>query len=462
MVSSSKIYRRLFTPYVLTLLLGLGGAWLAATQLFSETLEKRLQTQLIHTVDMLTNGAFPYTPKLLERLSRLIHADIVLLNANGLITISTVENDSQQLQARFSEILTATTNQNTSIQELESAGHHYLLVWDRVSQSRDPRVAYIAAFSNLSDIHDTSQRMAKWLGAAALSGLLLLAWIGHRVSRSITLPIKELAHMASEIAVGNRNIRAKIHRSDEIGELAGALNAMAVKLADYDHEIAEQSRMATLGQMTARIAHEIRNPLTAIKMQLQLLKETADKQNKPVLDSLLDETRRLELIVLSTLQHKKIAKPVFTRMNINSLIEEIAQLHRLQFEHQNLLLALSLDPAIPEVEIDRDMMTQILLNLLLNARDEMPDGGKIHLSSGSLDKNAGIWFAVDDSGSGIPEENWQTLFTETTSLKPGGFGLGLRLCHELAELHNGQINIRHSKLGGARFTVTLPLAGPNQ
>ena len=462
MVSRSKIYRRLFTPYVLTLLLGLGGAWLAATQLFSETLEKRLQTQLIHTVDMLSNGVFPYTPKLLKRLSRLIRADIVLLDPNGLITISTVDNNLPQLQSRFNKILADTTNPKTTIQELESAGHHYLLVWNRVSLSRDPRVAYIAAFSNLSDIQDTSQRMAKWLGAGALSGLLLLAWIGHQVSRSITLPIKELAFMASEIAVGNRSIRAKIHRSDEIGELAGALNTMAVKLADYDHDIAEQSRMATLGQMTARIAHEIRNPLTAIKMQLQLLKESADQQNKSILDSLLDETRRLELIVLSTLQHKKISRPVFTRMNINNLIEEIAQLHRLQFEHQDLLLVLTLDPTIPEVEIDRDMITQILLNLLLNAKDEMPEGGKIHLSSGNQDNDAGIWFAVDDSGPGIPEENWQTLFTETTSLKPGGFGLGLRLCHELAELHHGQIDISHSELGGARFTVTLPLTGFRQ
>jgi len=448
-------------PYVLTLLLGLGGAWLAATLLFSETLEKRLQTQLVHTVDLLTSGAFPYTPKLLERLSRLIRADIVLLDANGLTTISTVDKNRQQLQNKVSKKITASTSTDTSTHAFTSAGHHYLLVGKKLSQSRDPRVAYIAAFSDLSDIHDTSQRMAVWLGGAALTGLLLLAWIGHRVSRSITLPIKELAQMASEIAIGNRNISARVHRSDEIGELASALNIMAKKLADYDHEIAEQSRMATLGQMTARIAHEIRNPLTAIKMQLQLLNESSDEKDKPVLNSLLDETRRLELIVLSTLQHKKISEPVFTRMDINILIEEITRMYSLQFEHQGLQLDLSLDPLTADVELDKDMITQILLNLLLNAKDEMPDGGTIRLSSGNQadnqDRQAGIWFSIEDSGPGIPEENWQTLFTETSSHKPGGFGLGLRLCHELTELHQGNITISNSELGGAQFTVSLPL-----
>jgi len=458
-MSRSRIYRRLFTPYVLVLLLGLGGAWFAATQLFSETLEKRLQTQLVHTVEMLSSGIFPYTRQLIDRLSRLVRADIALLDPQGVIVVSTFAGDLRQLQRRLNEIRPDTTGSHTSIQDLEIAGQHYLLVWSSVSEARDPRVAYIATLSDLSDIHMTSQRVGMWLGTGALSGLLLFAWIGHRVSRSITMPIKELAHMASEIAVGNRSIRAKIHRSDEIGDLAAALNAMAVKLTDYDHEIAEKSRMATLGRMTARIAHEIRNPLTAIKMQLQLLKETASAQNMPVLNSLLDETRRLELIVLSTLQHNKTASPVFTQTDINSLITEIVQLLRLQFEHQQLQLSLSLDPGVPATAMDRDMITQILLNLLLNAKDELPNGGDIRLSTGSTDDGSGIWFATDDSGPGIPQHIRSTLFIDPASAKPGGFGLGLRLCRELAELHHGRIDIGHSDLGGARFIVTLPLAG---
>jgi signal transduction histidine kinase len=218
--------------------------------------------------------------------------------------------------------------------------------------------------------------------------------------------------------------------------------------------------MATLGQMTARIAHEIRNPLTAIKLQLQLLKESANELSKPILNSLLDETRRLELIALSTLQNKGTVHPDFTLANINELIEEIVQLLKLQFEHQNLKLVKSLNPEMPKTMIDRNMITQILLNLLLNAKDEMPNGGEILLSTDVNVHKDKIWFAIDDSGPGIPEENWDSIFTDSSS-KPGGFGLGLRICRELAELHNGRLDIGQSPLGGARFTVTLP-AGTRQ
>jgi signal transduction histidine kinase len=452
----STIYKRLFIPYVLTLLLGLGGAWFASTQLFFETLENRLQSQLMHAVSMLSSGTFPYTPRLLDRLSKLIRADIVLLGPDRDEAISTLEGHNKQLTKRFDELFGETAASLPSVRKFTFSGHSYLLIMDSTSDKRDPRVAYVAAFSDLSDLQATNRRIAGWLGAGAVAGLILLAWVGHRISQSMTLPIKELARMASEIAVGNRSIRAVVRRGDEIGDLAGALNAMLEKLTTYEHEIADQSRMATLGQMTAKIAHEIHNPLTAIKMHLELLKESADNQNMAVVDCLLDETRRLELIVLSTLQHKRKATPSFTDTALNGLIEEIVKLLKPQFEHQGLAFALLLNPALPKASFDRDMMTQVLLNLLLNARDEMPDGGTIEISTGTNEDNRCIWFAVDDTGPGIPEQQWSTLLNEPVSVKPGGFGLGLRLCREIAEVHGGEIRIGHSSLGGARFTVFIP------
>jgi signal transduction histidine kinase len=191
-------------------------------------------------------------------------------------------------------------------------------------------------------------------------------------------------------------------------------------------------------------------------MHLELLKESGEDQNMAVLDSLLDETRRLELIVLSTLQHKRKAKPVFTHAVLNGLIEEIVKLLKPQFEHQGLAFTLLLDPALPNAALDRDMMTQVLLNLLLNAKDVMPDGGNIQISTGTNEDNRQIWFAVDDTGPGIPEQQWSTLFSEPVSVKPGGFGLGLRLCREITEVHGGEIQVGNSCLGGARFSVFIP------
>ena len=93
-----------------------------------------------------------------------------------------------------------------------------------------------------------------------------------------------------------------IRRQDEVGALGISLNSMADRLERYEQQVADQSRLLTLGELSAKVAHEIRNPLTAIKMQLQLLEDEASAEAKPRLDALLDEVRRLELIVATTLQ----------------------------------------------------------------------------------------------------------------------------------------------------------------
>ena len=457
----SKIYYRLFAPYVLILLLGLGGAWWIASQLFSQTLENRLQKQLSHTVEMLASGSFPLTPPLIRELSLLMRAQILLLDADGAIYLSTAtpeEGASEiDLPAKLKKIL---QDSSRPTRLLQLNGQDFLLVLRPTTGTRDSRIHYIGALASLADIRQTRQRMALWLWSGALAGLLLLMLIGYRLSRSITQPIQELAAMATKIAHGDRAVRARIHRPDEIGELAQSLNEMAQKLQNYEQEISRHSRMAALGQMTARIAHEIRNPLTAIKMQLQLLRENARTNDQPLLDSLLDETRRLELIVLSTLQHRKISPPLFRITSLNTVIDELLRLLQLQFEHQGLQIKRQLDDSLPDMALDRDIVTQILLNLLLNARDELSQGGVILISSGAADDGCSQYFSVDDNGSGIAESEWDALFSDAVSHKPGGFGLGLKLCAELAAAHHGKIEIAHSKLGGARFMVTLPIVEP--
>ncbi|RLJ16447.1 hypothetical protein DJ030_17000 [bacterium endosymbiont of Escarpia laminata] len=456
---SDGIYKRLFIPYVVTLLFSAGMAWWMGSQLFSETLEKRLHEQLIHAVETLSRRDFPHTIGIVEQLSHLIRADLSLIGKDGLIDFTTFKGEKGDLQTIVTGLLADHPNLLNSEyrHRVDLKGADYLLVMRPIETRGNRNISYVAALSNLSDIRATSHRMAWWLGLGVISGLLLVAWVGHRTSRSITLPIGELAEMAEKIAAGERQTSVTIHRQDEIGHLAAALNTMAGRLQEYEKTVAEQSRMATLGEMTARIAHEIRNPLTAIKMQLQLLKETSGKEDLAVLQTLLDEVGRLELIVSGTLQHRLPAKPSKTTIDVNLLIDEIIHLTRLQFEHQHIQLEMTPARSLPPLSADRDMLRQILLNLLLNAKDELPDGGKIFLSTGLETGGHSLWIAVDDSGPGIPPDRQVTLFDQPSSDKPGGFGLGLRLCRELVELHGGQIRVEKSKLGGARFFLSLPL-----
>ncbi len=447
------IYHRLIATYALILLIGGLGSWWLADGLFSATLEKRLEKQLKETTELLARGEIPHTPGLLRRISKLIDTEIVLSDDEGEIILATHPVTSLALSSNLNSEPVNATRANT----LVISGQKYLLVQTPVIHRKQPTVALVSALADLSDLHATSRQMAYWLSIGAVVSLLLLAWIGHRTSRRITVPLAQLARMAKAIASGNREVQVTVPPQREIGELAKTLNFMSGELKRYESQIVAQSRMATLGEMTSRIAHEIRNPLTALKMQMQLLRESCDSQQARLVDGLLRETKRLELIVSTTLQYRRHTTPQWQSTQLNELISEIVELVRPQFEHQRILISSDLDSRLPPTELDRDMLQQVLLNLLMNAKDELPDGGNIKLET-SLSRNSKLLVVkVQDDGPGIEKADKELVFHQAKSNKPGGFGLGLQLSRELIELHDGTIAVDEGQLGGACFTITLPI-----
>ena len=134
-----------------------------------------------------------------------------------------------------------------------------------------------------------------------LFATILLAWFGHYFTRGISRPVSDLASMADRIADGERDISSDYTANNEVGQLAGALNGMAQRLTVYESKLARQSHLEGLGDLAARMAHEVRNPLTALKMQLQLLQERVPRDEGERVSRLLDEIRRMELIVDSAL-----------------------------------------------------------------------------------------------------------------------------------------------------------------
>jgi two-component system sensor histidine kinase HydH len=239
--------------------------------------------------------------------------------------------------------------------------------------------------------------------------------------------------------------------------LGDALNAMAARLADYEREVAEQSRLVTLGNLAARVAHEVRNPLTAIKLQVQLLGESLDESGREKVARLLDEIGRLELVVSRTLAMGRPAQLEPAANDLNALVEEVTALMRPQFTHQGIRVDTRLD-SVPVTVLDGDAIKQVLLNLLTNAADELGHGGSIVVRTAWDNADRQVVLRVEDSGAGVIAERQQGLFSPLASKKDTGFGLGLALCRELVALHGGTIEAGRSReLGGACFTVRLPI-----
>jgi signal transduction histidine kinase len=191
-------------------------------------------------------------------------------------------------------------------------------------------------------------------------------------------------------------------------------------------------------------------------MQLQLLGDDIEDASGSRLAPIMDEVRRLELIVSSSLQLGHPEKLDRRRLDLNGLVREVLRLTEPQFQHRRIDILERLQEELPPVLLDGDRVKQILLNLLTNAMDELGSGGTVRITTATEDDGF-VALVVEDSGGGVPLSQREGLFEQSESTKSTGFGLGLRVTAELVEAHGGSIAVADSDLGGARFLIRFPL-----
>ena len=428
-------------------------AWAIALYLLTNTIDRRLDATLENATSILAEGTFPFSPDLIGRLDRLIEARIMLAGDTGTIGLSTGDDLlNAAVEAEAGEFSNLAGDATIFVTVLADRVPWRAAVRG-LQTARDDRYRYVVAAASLSDTRKVARDSALFLGAAMLLAAAVLAWVGSLLTRSITRPIAELADVAEGIGEGERTVPTVVDEDNEIGVLSKTLADMTGRLKDYEAEIAEQSRLSGLGDLAARMAHEVRNPLTAIKMQLQLLEERIDDTDAAKIRNVLDEIRRLELIVESTLVLGAPLDLKLVEIDPAGVIREVAELLQPTLAHRSIELTTQLK-TLPPMLLDADRMKQVLLNLVNNAADELADGGEIRVSAVVSEDATTLVLSVEDSGPGIGD-----LAEAEQSTKPFSLGLGLTICREIVDGHGGQLNIDLSpELGGARFTIRLPVS----
>ena len=448
----NSIYLRLLLPLGVTLLVAMVVAWAIALYLLTDAIDRRLDAQLENATAILAEGAFPFSPDLIERLDRLIEARIVLLDASGDIGLSTGDETINSALGKLADRLAGLRDGDVFFITLPAQNEPWRIAARRLQPVRDERYDYVVAAASLSTTRRVANESALFLAAAMLLAAAVLAWLGSFFTRSITRPVTDLAHMANRIAEGERKITTDIDEGNEIGVRARALSGMARKLDEYESELARQSRLSGLGDLAARMAHEVRNPLTAIKMQLQLLEERVPEPDSERIRKVLAEIRRLELIVESTLMLGRPLNLTLAQTDPAGLITEVVELLQPALGHRGIKLDVETGK-LPVASLDADRIKQVLLNLINNAADELPQGGKIRISGAISADGSSLDISVEDSGPGIGE-----LRAAEQSPKPFSLGLGLTISREIVDGHGGELLIGESEaLGGARFTLRLPV-----
>ena len=235
-----------------------------------------------------------------------------------------------------------------------------------------------------------------------------------------------------------------------------ALESLQVRLSRAEN-------LATLGQVAAGIAHELRNPLVGIGSTAKVLLddfEPADAKRKEV-EVILAETRRLDRIVNEIVDFARVRRIAPTRVDLTQLVDEVAKLLHAQLEQKHLALKINLSPMINEVHADRDQLRQVLLNVVHNALEATPDGGSpIQITTDELfrEDRPGIMIQVKDAGHGISQELIGQIFQPfVTSGKRNGTGLGLAICKNIIEAHGGDIYASSEVGKGTILGIWMPL-----
>lgn len=221
-------------------------------------------------------------------------------------------------------------------------------------------------------------------------------------------------------------------------------------------EALRAQQMATLAQLATGVAHEIRNPLTSIKMLIQVNRASFAKIGLPTddLELVEYEIRRMERSINSLLEFARPEKCEFTEFALQEVLSRTVHLISGRCQLQNVELSINAPSNSLKLIGDAAQIQQLLLNLTLNALDAMPDGGRLTISIET--KESVLEVAVRDTGCGIESNMLNQLFTPFATTKPNGVGLGLGICRRIAEAHHGTLSGSNPILGGAEFLLTLP------
>jgi signal transduction histidine kinase len=298
-------------------------------------------------------------------------------------------------------------------------------------------------------------------------GLLIGAFGAVLLARRITGPLKKLVEGTVKISKEDFSQKIDITSQDEIGNLAQSFNDMSRKLllARERMEVAsnkliQAEKLASIGRISAGIAHEIRNALTSVKLNIQKLVQSdrLDETEKEHLSISQEGIGQMEKFVKELLDFTRVSELNLARFSLEQILDESIKTLADTLELKKVVLEKSYEEGSPQVLVDADKLKQVFLNILRNAFEAVEEKGKINISLSLLKEQEGskIRVFISDNGCGIPEENRETIFEPFYTTKASGIGLGLPIARKIIEQHRGTIRVKESAAQGTSFEILIP------
>ena len=335
---------------------------------------------------------------------------------------------------------------------------------------------------------ETQQSVRRTFLVTGAGAILLAAVAMYLAIRRVTSPLDKLTRAAQRFGAGQLDERVPVRADDEVGVLAEAFNRMAASLRSYQdtleqkvearsreleasqRQLLQAGKLASIGELASGLAHELNNPTGIILMRAtRLAQEVEQRQLSPEagedVEVIKRQVEKISRIVSGLLTFSRRSSSALRPVDINDVAKRTVLLIEDTIGNQGVEVTLALEPTLPRVEADGGQLEQVLLNLINNALDAMPRGGRIAFRTGMAHHSKcgmSVCVEVEDTGAGIPEADLSRVFDPffTTKEVGQGTGLGLSLSYGIVEEHGGAIDVE-SRLGeGTCFALYLPVIEP--
>lgn len=312
----------------------------------------------------------------------------------------------------------------------------------------------------LRDDLERALREALLTSGALLLGAVLVAIV---LAQWLLRPILLLRAGLARLGQGDTGVTLDFPRQDEFAELGESFNVVSARLAreqadGHESRATLSRRLAALGRVSSGIAHEVKNPLNAMRIHLELLKNQTSEvpSAQQHVKVLADQMRRLDEVVQGFLTFTKPEDLALAAIPPRDLLNELLPVVTAEAGKTGVRVTVDAAETLPPISGDRGLLHQALLNLALNACQAMPTGGTLRLAARRV--TAGIELTVEDTGTGIAPEHLEKIFNLYFTTKPEGSGIGLALVYRTISLHDGEITVQSVPGRGTTFTIVLPAA----
>ena len=356
--------------------------------------------------------------------------------------------DSGRRQAAFT----------TAQQELKGRLLPALTQLNRQIYRRARESSVRGAYARLEEILAAQNRILVLTLVLSLAGGLLGSWL---ISRSLARPLHELTGAMAVVGAGQLDHPVTSSSRDEIGELARSFGRMTENLERTQAQLVQSEKLASIGEMSAAVAHGLRNPLASLRAVAQLVRRHPEAPSSAEhLDAIVEEVDRLDRRISHLLSFSRPAPFHPLKESVPRLVEGLLPAFSQLLRERGVELQLELSPGLPEVRVDPMQLEQALVEIVSNALDAMPRGGRLRIGASANGAGAGaaeVSIEIADTGPGIPDQVLPSVCEPFFTTRQDGTGLGLAIAKRYVEQNGGRLEIV-SRPGGTTVRVRLPAA----